>query len=179
MGRGATTKQPTGQGSMGRFHLREEMRDPRGPIRIRTRQGALDRFQGCLSSGVSDAVFNRVLPALSEKLGVELVAVWDDFDNEGFYGEAEVMIRDEAHELRELPDPIYGWLYSMSAPRPPEDILVPEADERTAAIRFTGRRCNGVDLAEWSHNALAGRFGEDFLEIYGGESQPEDVAVGD
>lgn len=158
MGRGTSTDEPL-QTTVGRFHTRVQP-DPHAPIEVRLSEGDLDRFHGCFSFGFSDVIFNQVLPKLSEIMGVRLVAVWDDFDEKGFYGEAEVMVLDEANKLRELPDELYDWFYSIGAPTTsaPESLEVPAADDRTRAMMWTGRNCNGIDLNSWSTDYISTHF---------------------
>jgi hypothetical protein len=147
MGRGAGTEAPT-HASFGRFRSRAAS-DPHAPLKVRIEPGSMDLMKGAFAFGYSDEIFDALLPQVGEKLGLQLVALWDWKDAKGYYGDAEVMVLDDVGHLRELPDPVYAWLYSWNANPLPAQIAVKRADKRTKSVDLALSGSNAIDRMNW------------------------------
>lgn len=91
--------------------------DRAAPIKVEIEPGSLDEYCECLVDGYTPQTFSRILPGLGEKLGLDLIAIWEDRDELGLYGEVEIYAIDQRAKLRELPPRLEEWLFVVE-PRP-------------------------------------------------------------
>lgn len=67
-------------------------------------------LRGSMAGGYDDDRVNRVLGAISDATGLDLVCVWDYYDDTGVGGDSQFYVQGQDGELRELAGDLWPWL---------------------------------------------------------------------
>jgi hypothetical protein len=74
---------------------------------------SFEEWRGYFEAGWTPNTIEATLPLLSERLGVELVCLWEGHNGAAFIGDSQIVVEDQFKKervYRSLPDALWGFL---------------------------------------------------------------------